>query len=142
MASCVPQTPIRRNAASQELFTVAPLRVTTFLIVAALVLSGCVKFEARRGIEVAWHDQVVNNLKLGESTRDDVLALLGPPSQVIALEKETVLYYLFEKTEGEAAIFILYNSVDIGTLYDRAIFFFDENDVLSDYSTKIHAPDG
>ena len=120
----------------------AQLRVTTRLIVAALVLTGCVQFEARRGIEVAWHDQVVNNLRTGESTRADVLALLGPPSQVIALENETVLYYLFEKTEGKAAILILYNSVDIGTLYDRAIFFFDENDVLSGYSTKIHSHDG
>ena len=120
----------------------APLRVTNFVVFTALVLTGCVQFEARRGIEVAWHDQVVNNLRAGESTRNDVLALLGPPSQVIALGKETVLYYLFEKTEGKAKIFILYNSVDIGTLYDRAIFFFNEKDVLSDYSTKIHAHDG
>ena len=141
MASLVPQTAARRNAAEWVLLTVATIRATT-LVIFALVIVGCVKFEARRGIEVGWYDEVVSNLRAGESTRDDVLELLGPPSQVIALENETVLYYLFEKTEGEAAIFILYNTVDIGTLYDRAIFFFDKNDILSDYSTKIHAHDG
>ena len=133
------------TAAAQDRLHVAQprkSRIMSRIIVAALILTGCVQFEARRGIEVAWYDDVVNNLKPGESTRADVLARLGPPSQVIALENETVLYYLFEKTEGEAAILILYNSVDIGTLYDRAIFFFDENDVLSDYSTKIHSQDG
>ncbi len=133
------------TAAAQDRLHVAQprkSRIMSRIIVAALILTGCVQFEARRGIEVAWYDDVVNTLKPGESTRADVLARLGPPSQVIALENETVLYYLFEKTEGEAAILILYNSVDIGTLYDRAIFFFDENDVLSDYSTKIHSQDG
>ena len=112
------------------------------LVTLALVLSGCVQFKSRRGIEVAWQDQVVANLEKGRSTRADVLALLGPPSQVIALENETVLYYLFEKAEGEGVILILYNTIDIGTRYDRAIFFFDENDVLADYSTKIHTHDG
>jgi outer membrane protein assembly factor BamE (lipoprotein component of BamABCDE complex) len=110
--------------------------------VLSLALSGCVQFKARRGIEVAWQDQIVAELEKGQSTRSDVLALLGPPSQVIALENETVLYYLFEKAEGEGVILIVYNSIDIGTRYDRAIFFFDENDRLIDFSTKIHAHDG
>ena len=112
------------------------------LVVLSLALSGCVQFQARRGIEVAWQDQVVAKLEKGQSTRSEVLTLLGPPSQVIALENETVLYYLFEKAEGEGVILILYNSIDIGTRYDRAIFFFDENDVLTDFSTKVHAHDG
>ena len=118
-------------------------RVPTLIVLfTALTLGGCVQFKARRGIEVAWQDQVVSGLTRGESTRADVLALLGPPSQVIALRDETVLYYLFEKAEGDGVILIVYNSIDIGTRYDRAIFFFDENDVLSDYSTKIHSHDG
>ena len=119
-----------------------PRFFTLLLLVVTVSLSGCVQFKARRGIEVAWQDQVVAKLEKGKSTRADVLSLLGPPSQVIALEDETVLYYLFEKAEGEGVILILYNNIDIGYRYDRAIFFFDENDVLSDYSTKIHLHDG
>jgi hypothetical protein len=112
------------------------------LLSIAITLSGCVQFKARRGIDVAWQDEVVARLDKGESTRADVLALLGPPSQVIALEDETVLYYLFEKAEGEGVILILYNNIDIGYRYDRAIFFFDENDVLTDYSARVHDHDG
>ena len=106
------------------------------------LLSGCVQFDSQRGIEVAWQDQVVAGLRKGESTRADVLELLGPPSQVIALREETVLYYLFEKAEGDGLLLIVYNSIDINTHYDRAIFFFDENDVLSDYATRVRARDG
>ncbi|MGD1984023.1 MAG: outer membrane protein assembly factor BamE [Chromatiaceae bacterium] len=112
------------------------------LVLFSLALSGCVQFKARRGIEVAWQDQIVSKLEKGQTTRSDVLALMGPPSQVIALENETVLYYLFEKAEGDGLILIVYNSIDIGTRYDRAIFFFDENDRLTDFSTKVHAHDG
>ena len=106
------------------------------------LLAGCVQFNARRGIKVAWQDEVVAKLDKGQSTRADVLSLLGPPSQVISLKDETVLYYLFEKAEGQGVILIVYNNIDIKTHYDRAIFFFDENDVLSDFATKVRAHDG
>ena len=116
-------------------------RLLIISIVCLTVLTGCVQFKSRRGVEVAWQDEVVANLEKGSSTRADVLELLGPPSQVIALKDETVLYYLFEKIEGEGAILILYNTVDIRAHYDRAIFFFDANDVLTDYSTRVLAHD-
>ena len=106
-----------------------------------MLLSACVQFNSQRGVEVAWQTQVLQELRTGESSRADVLDLLGPPSQVIALEDETVLYYLFEKSAGEGMVLALYNKVDIKTRYDRAIFFFDKNDKLRDYSTRIYRED-
>ncbi len=105
------------------------------------LLSACVQFKSKRGVEVAWQSVVVDKLIRGQSTRADVLDALGPPSQVISLQEETVLYYLFEKAEGEGIILILYNRIEVDTRYDRAIFFFDENDLLTDYSTRIHQHD-
>ena len=104
-------------------------------------LSACVQFKSKRGVEVAWQRDVVEKLIRGQSTRAEVLDALGPPSQVISLQEETVLYYLFEKAEGEGVILILYNRIEVDTRYDRAIFFFDENDLLTDYSTRIHLHD-
>ena len=52
-----------------------------------------------------------------------------------------MLYYLFEQSEGEGMILIVYNRMRIDTRYDRAVFFFDENDVLKEYSTYIHKAD-
>ncbi len=112
------------------------------ILLAGILLSGCVQFSNQRGIEVGWQDEVVARLEKGSSTRADVLALLGPPSQVIALQDETVLYYLFEDADGEGMLLILYNNIEIRTHYDRAIFFFDDNDVLTDFSTQVRARDG
>ena len=44
---------------------------------------------------------------------------------------------LFEKSRGEGMILIVYNTIDIDTSYDRAVFFFDNNDVLTEYSSYI-----
>jgi len=105
------------------------------------LLAGCAQYENRRGVEVTWEDKVTSQLRPGQSSRKEVLALLGPPSQVISLEEETVLYYLFEKSKGNGLILILYNRMQIDTHFDRAIFFFDAQDVLTDYSTHIYEPD-
>ena len=34
---------------------------------------------------------------------------------------------------------IVYNRFDVQTKYDRAVFFFDENDLLTEYSSQISA---
>lgn len=102
---------------------------------------GCAQYENKRGVDVNWQETVTSELVKGETTRKQVLELLGPPSQLIALDEESVLYYLFEHTEGEGLILILYNRMKIDTRYDRAVFFFDENDILTDYSTRIYGPD-
>ena len=105
------------------------------------LLAGCAQYENRRGVEVTWETKVTSQLQPGQSSRKDVLALLGPPSQVISLEEETVLYYLFEKSQGNGLILILYNRMQIDTHFDRAIFFFNDQDILTDYSTHIYEPD-
>lgn len=112
------------------------------IVAIALTLAGCVQVKTKRGVEVAWTDTVTASMQRGKTTREDVLEQLGPPSQVISLKDETVLYYLFEKAEGEGMILIVYNRVEIDTRYDRAIFFFDEQGLLTDYSTRVHAHDG
>lgn len=109
-------------------------------ILIAIVLPGCAQYDNQRGVDVSWQPQVTDTLVQGETTRKQVLDLLGPPSQIIALGDETVLYYLFEQSAGEGLILLVYNRMQIDTRYDRAIFFFDENDVLTDFSTRIYDP--
>jgi outer membrane protein assembly factor BamE (lipoprotein component of BamABCDE complex) len=108
----------------------------TALLVTGL-LGGCAQYENRRGVEVTWQDTVTDKLVRGQTTREEALRLLGPPSQVISMEEETVLYYLFERSKGEGVILIVFNRMKIDTDYDRAVLFFDENDILTDFATRI-----
>jgi outer membrane protein assembly factor BamE (lipoprotein component of BamABCDE complex) len=111
------------------------------ILLGAGLLAGCAQYENNRGVEVTWEDTVTAQLSVGQSTRKDVLALLGPPSQVIALEQGTVLYYLFERSEGQGLILLVYNRMQIDTRYDRAIFFFDSGDRLTEFATHVSDAD-
>ena len=100
---------------------------------------GCAQYSDKRGVEVTWQPDVMESMQIGKTTRREVLTLFGPPSQVISMGDETVLYYLYEKSAGEGLILIVYNRFDVQTKYDRAVFFFDENDLLTEYSSQISA---
>lgn len=102
------------------------------LLAIAMMLCGCAQYENRRGVLERWEQS--HEFTRGVTSRQDVMAALGPPSQVIALDGETVLYYLYERARGDALILVVYNRVQVDTRYDRAIFFFDENDLLADHA--------
>lgn len=106
------------------------------LVLALALIAGCAQYSNERGIDAQWRNLAAVKLVRGQTTRADVLEWLGPPSQVIALDDETILYYLFERSAGVGLILIVYNRFDVDTRYDRAIFFFDDNDRLTDFSTR------
>ena len=87
------------------------------------VLAGCAQYENKRGVEVTRQGGCYLTPGARRDHPREVLRLLGPPSQVISLEEETVLYYLFERSKGDGLILILYNRIKIDTHYDRAILF-------------------
>ena len=112
----------------------------TLLSLSLLIINvGCAQYSDKRGVEVTWQPDVMESMQIGKTTRREVLTLFGPPSQVISMGDETVLYYLYEKSAGEGLILIVYNRFDVQTKYDRAVFFFDENDLLTEYSSQISA---
>ena len=115
-----------------------PILQRSILLLAALLLAACAQYENRRGVDVNWQTTVTENLVRGESTRQDTLALLGPPSQVVSLDDGSVLYYLFERSKGTGLILLVYNDFKVDTSYDRAIFFFDGDNRLTDYATHIN----
>ncbi len=107
----------------------------------AVLLTACAQYTDNRGVEVTWQPAVLDAFEVGVTTRSEVLTELGPPSQIISLDDETVLYYLYEKSEGEGFILIVYNRFEVETEYDRAVFFFDGNDRLTEFSSHIAPPD-
>ena len=115
----------------------------TALVIATLVIvAGCASFERTRGVESAWRDPATPAPVVGTTTQTDILAALGPPSQVIGLRDQTVFYYLKENDKGRGALLIVYNWLNEDVTYDRAIFFFDAQGVLQDYGFSDEPGDG
>jgi outer membrane protein assembly factor BamE (lipoprotein component of BamABCDE complex) len=115
-------------------------RAALLTLLAVTVLTGCARYGSQRGVEVTWEDDVLGRFERGVTTRADVMAALGPPSQLVNLGDESVLYYLNEDAQGEGLILIVYNRFEISTRYDRAVFIFDADDRLTDYAGHVSPP--
>ena len=112
------------------------LRFAWLVLVAGIVVSGCVSKNSRQGVENKWRSETAPVFKQGVSTEHDVLASLGPPSQLINLGSQTVFYYLQEQKQTRSLILVLYNQTREQITYDRAIFFFDQQGHLTDFATS------
>lgn len=111
-----------------------PGRRSLFSALSFMCLAGCAQFDSERGVSVNWNPAALNSFTRGVSTRADVMAALGPPSQLVSLGDETVLYYLNESTRGRGLTLLVYSRFEVDANYDRAVFIFDRNERLTDYS--------
>ncbi|MEM1450543.1 MAG: hypothetical protein AAF957_09315 [Planctomycetota bacterium] len=112
------------------------MRLSTVAL--ALLLLGltasCINNTAERGVEPSWQEVDADAFVPGTTTRSDVLQALGAPSQLVSLANGTALYYVLERSRGSGLILLLYNRREDRTTYDRAVFFFDADDVLTDFA--------
>jgi len=99
-----------------------------------LTLTGCLSKQSEMGVRNAWRDPSLPRFEKGRTTQSDVMHALGPPSQVIALQDQTLFYYLREQSRTKAMFLIVYNQTRQEIIYDRAIFFFNKQSVLTDFA--------
>lgn len=141
----------RRRADNQyrQLMKVSQMQVTKHIRTACAIatlliaggLGGCASYGATDGVENLWREIPIDQFEKGVTTQSQVLEWLGPPSQLISLQDQTVFYYLSEQTSGKGKLFIVWNQVDASSVYDRAIFFFDIDGVLQEMAYSKEAID-
>ena len=107
------------------------LLLTTCLLAA---LAGCVSKRGEMGVRNSWRDPSLPAFEKGRATQSDVMRALGPPSQVIALQDQTLFYYLREQSQTKAMLLLVYNQTRQQITYDRAIFFFNKQSILTDFA--------
>lgn len=105
-----------------------------FSLSVVLVLAGCSSDSGYSGVDNIWRSVNPPVWEAGKTTEADVIEVLGPPSQLIGLDKETVYYYLREERKATGVFLLVYNWKNQKQVYDRAIFFFDKQGKLTKHS--------
>src|SRR5215469_89822 len=111
-------------------------RMLFVLALSIFALAGCVIRSSTQGVKNLWRAESVPVFERGKSTEHDILAALGPPSQVISAGDRTLFYYLVEQKKSRGIRLLIYNQTVENIVYDRAIFFFDEQGRLTDFATS------
>ena len=96
--------------------------------------SGCANRQSQMGVENMWRADPAPSFGIGKTTQSEVMKVLGPPSQVIALHDQTLFYYLREQQKLKSLSLLIYSQSRERILYDRAIFFFDRDGILRDFA--------
>lgn len=113
--------------------------ILVFLGACLLAVSGCLSKRSEMGVRNSWRDPSLPAFEKGRTTQSEVMRALGPPSQVIALQDQTLFYYLREQSRTKAMFLIVYNQTRQQITYDRAIFFFNKQSVLTDFAYSAEA---
>ena len=109
-----------------------------FLFLNILFLSSCFTTSNQQGVDNLWRDESnISTIEKGKTTQKEIIEIFGPPSQIINLDKGSVFYYLLQEKGGKGLFLLLYNFKDEKIIYDRAIFFFNDKGVLTDYGYSI-----
>lgn len=98
---------------------------------------GCVNYTRESGVENLWRQP--QSFINGSTTSKQVLAAIGPPSQVMAVGDKTIYYYLKEHVTRQGLILLIYNNTEEVSQFDRAIFIFNQQDILEDFAYSKHA---
>jgi len=132
------------------------------LLLALLALPGCL-FVAARGEAGARLPQGVEaQLLPGRTTKAEVLALLGPPTEfkrpelssalvddelrvsgalAVARRAENVYTWQYDRLAARGSLLLLWNGLSLRTTSDLLVVFFDGHDVVADVAVR-HAEDG
>ena len=110
-----------------------PSRLLLISLLATLI-PACANWNEDAGVENHWRASEAPQWTVGETSAEDVMSFLGPPSQIVDLQDQVVYYYLRENVTGKGYYFLFYNTSQSTTRYDRAIFFFDVQGRLLRYA--------
>lgn len=80
-------------------FVFSPLRPSMLPILLLLALTACTPTLEKRGNIL--EDSQISQIKVGDSTREDVAKILGTPTQMATFD-DKVWYYIGQRTEQEA----------------------------------------
>lgn len=109
-----------------------------FMGIIALFLSSCFTVSDQQGVDNLWREESrAQSISEGKTTQNEIIKLFGPPSQIINLDTGSVFYYLLQEKRGKGAFLLIYNFKTERVNYDRAIFFFNKDGVLTDYGFSV-----
>jgi outer membrane protein assembly factor BamE (lipoprotein component of BamABCDE complex) len=104
------------------------MRIQLWLAAVVFVVPGC--FISRTIVNEPIRKQQVAKLEPGKSTADDVLTVLGAPTDVVQLGKRSAWRYDHTVSKTSGLWLLIVGVLNVDSQADRAWLFFDEHDVL------------
>jgi len=98
-------------------------------------LSGCAVIGRNKDFR-PFDEQVLTQVKPGQTTAAEVTKMFGPPSQIVKLANGNAYVYdrTLSKATGVWLVLVTFANYDIQ--HDRMVFFINKNDVVTHYGSS------
>jgi hypothetical protein len=95
------------------------------------------KSKEYHGFDASW----IKRFTPGTTTAAEVLEVFGAPSHMVKLSNGNAYVYERSVSKGTGIWLILFSFGNYETQYDRVVFFFDNEDILTHYGLSMNAGD-
>lgn len=108
------------------------------LLVLVACLSGCAVLGRGKDYR-PFAEEGLTQIKPGQTTALEVTKLFGAPAQVVKLSNGNAYLYNRSLSKATGIWLVLITFVNFDTQYDRIVFFFDPDDILTHYGSSFKA---
>jgi outer membrane protein assembly factor BamE (lipoprotein component of BamABCDE complex) len=117
------------------------LKQKFFLVLAFLLMflcSGCFVLGTNKNYH-PFESEALSSVKPGQTTAQEILSLFGAPTEMVKLSNGNAYIYHRSVAKGTVIwlIFISFGNYDKQA--DQIVFFFDNNDLLTNYGVSLNA---
>ena len=114
------------------------VRYTIVILSMMLLCVSCAMFGKSKeyhGFDAKWLERFTP----GTTTAADVLEVFGAPSRMVKLSNGNAYVYERSVSKGTGIWLVLLSFGNYETQYDRVVFFFDPEDILTHYGLSMNA---
>ena len=113
-------------------------QIVMILLVFVFSFSGCFVLGANKAYHPFDSDALVT-IQPGQTTAQDICQVFGAPSEVVEMSNGNAYIYHRSVAKGTVIwlLFISFGNYD--TQADQIVFFFDNNDLLTNYGVSLNA---
>lgn len=105
------------------------------LFILIIFLSGCAVIGRGKDFR-PFDEQVLTQIKPGQTTATEVTKLFGAPSQIVRLSNGNAYVYNRSLSKATGIYLVLVTLVNYDTQHDRIVFFVNKNDVVTHYGSS------
>jgi hypothetical protein len=105
-----------------------------FLIM-IMFLSGCAVIGRGKDFR-PFDEQVLTQIKPGQTTAGEVTKMFGAPSQIVKLSNGNAYVYDRSLSKAMGIYLVLVTMVNYDTQHDRIVFFINQSDVVTHYGSS------
>jgi len=105
------------------------------LVMIMACLSACAVMGRNKDF-LPFDEQVLTQIKPGQTTALEVTKLFGPPSQIVKLVNGNAYIYTRSLSKATGIWLVVFSMANYDTQHDRIVFFINQNDVVTHYGSS------